>query len=60
MPFTLKEMFPIPPVALKSMLPLEPAQFGFVPFAVKLIAVGMVIVTCWVDVHSFASVASMV
>ena len=46
MPFTLKEIFPIPPVALKLMLPLDPAQFGFVPVAVKLIAVGKVIVIC--------------
>ena len=38
-------MFPVPPDALKLMLPLDPAQFGFVPFAVKLIAVGMEIVT---------------
>ena len=51
---------PVPPVALNVMLPFEPKQFGFVPLANKLIAVGIAIVICFVAVQPFASVATMV
>ena len=51
---------PVPPVALNVMLPFEPKQFGFVPLAIKLTAVGIAIVTCCDEVHPFASVANIV
>ena len=58
--FTLKVLVPVPPVALKVIDPLEPKQSGLVPFAVKLIAVGIVIVTSVELVQPFSSVASIV
>ena len=51
---------PVPPVALNVMLPFEPKQSGLVPLAVILIADGIVMVTCFVAVQPFASVATMV
>ena len=58
--FTLNVLVPVPPVALKVIDPLEPKQLGFVPFAVKTIAVGILIVTSVELVQPFASVASIV
>ena len=58
--FTLNVLIPVPPVALKVIVPLEPKQLGFVPFTVKSIAVGMVMVTSLVLVHPIESVASIV
>jgi hypothetical protein len=34
---------PVPPVALKAIVPFVPPQDGFVPVAVNVIAVGIVI-----------------
>ena len=54
--FTLKVIAPVPPVALKLMLPFWPAQFGLVPVAVTTINVGIVTVTCFDIEHPLASV----
>ena len=58
--FTLNVLVPVPPVALKVIVPLEPKQLGLVPFAVKLIAVGIAIFICVELVQPFASVARIV
>ena len=59
--FTLNVLVPVPPVALKVILPFCPLQLGLVAVAVIVIPeTGMVMVT-WVElVHPFASVASIV
>ena len=43
--FTLYTIAPTPPVELNAIVPFCPAQIGFVPVAVKFMALGIVITT---------------
>ena len=56
--FTLYVKDPVPPEALNTILPFCPAQLGFVAVADKIRGEGIAIVTDFVTLQPFASVAT--